>query len=168
MKAKPHVSNIILGLIVPGNLRQAALKENEPKKKNPRTFDYKWKENRPWFKYDLEEDVMTCSLCIEYGQKAESGNLKNKHLFQKIPFKKLSAKVFWCLAEFEKMADKMSGNPTFDVENSAVRLFCLFQKLLSMNWHEKRYEKNNNSICSCYLNSWSREQCNPQAFDFPL
>ena len=80
--------------VVPGNRRQAALKENEPKKKTPRTFNYKWKENRPWLKYDPEEDVMTCSLCIEYGQKAESGNLKNKHLLQKIPFKKLSAKLF--------------------------------------------------------------------------
>ena len=36
-------------------------------------------------------------------------------------FKKLSAKLFWCLAEFEKMADKMSGNPTFDLENSESR-----------------------------------------------
>ena len=87
---------------------------------------------------------MTYSLRIEYGQKAESGNLKNsvmkvRMLFtnSKInimvylllyhtyssenTFKKLSAKLFWCLAEFEKMADKMSGNPTFDLENSESR-----------------------------------------------
>ena len=40
-------------------------------------------------------------------------------ILQKILLKKLSAKLFWCLAEFEKMADKMSVNPTFDLENSA-------------------------------------------------
>ena len=66
--------------VVPGKRLQAAPKENEPKKNKPRTFNYKWKENRPWLKYDPVEDVMTCSLCIKYGQKAESGNL-NKHLF---------------------------------------------------------------------------------------
>ena len=36
----------------------------------------------------------------------------------------LSAKLFWCLAEFEKMADKMPGNPTFDLENSAYHHVC--------------------------------------------
>ena len=35
---------------------------------------------------------------------------------------KLSAILFWCLAEFEKMADKMSGNSTFDLENSDINL----------------------------------------------
>ena len=66
---------------VPGKRRQAAPKRMNKRKKKPRTFNYKWKENIPWIKYAPEEDVMTCSLCIEYEQKAESGNLKNKHLF---------------------------------------------------------------------------------------
>jgi hypothetical protein len=52
------------------------------KKKRPEwIFNVKWCEGRPWLKYDRDENVMTCTICIKYGKRGENGNLKNKPLF---------------------------------------------------------------------------------------
>jgi hypothetical protein len=61
------------------NDRQFYEKEKRPEWK----FQNKWQENREWLQYNVNENNMTCSLCIQYSNAStnKSSNLKNKNLF---------------------------------------------------------------------------------------
>jgi hypothetical protein len=53
--------------------------EHRPERK----LNTKWQEGRPWLQFNLEENLMTCSICMDYyrGKEMPINNLKGQNRF---------------------------------------------------------------------------------------
>jgi hypothetical protein len=113
--------------------------EEEKRNKNKRYEEHrperklntKWQEGRPWLQFNLEENSMTCSICMDYyrGKEMPINNLKGQNRFLSgCTNRKISASL-----QIVVKIQVYAANNLFSVYFLLFKFVCLFVALLLYN-----------------------------------
>ena len=96
------------------NVKKIRYKEHRPQRK----LNTKWQEGRPWLQFNLEENLMTCSICMDYyrGKEMPINNLKGQNRFLSgCTNRKISA-----VTDYEKSSLHLKAVEVLNKKNKSV------------------------------------------------
>ena len=95
-------------------MKKIRYKEHRPQRK----LNTKWQEGRPWLQFNLEENLMTCSICMDYyrGKEMPINNLKGQNRFLSgCTNRKISA-----VTDYEKSSLHLKAVEVLNKKNKSV------------------------------------------------